>query len=186
MSRKEWARIEELLRYDSLRTVNTKIVIKDGVHEHDLYVKVGWADGRWVWVDLTLSRYAGKHGEEEDREVSKLRRDLTETNRRLLEIACVHATELLQSNERTILDITEKWKGRQFEPAGVCVAVVTETNNIGRVLSPLDAAAKVIDIKHKEWELGMAEADESDRAKAEAAKAEAAKAETAKGDADAT
>ncbi len=155
MSKEEWTRIERFLECGTMDTVNTKIVIDDEVNEHDLYVKVGWADDRWVWVDITMSRYSGKLCPDEPAQVSELRRELTETTRRLLEIACAHATELIQSDERTILDITGKWKGRSFAPSGVCKSVVTSTNEIGRVLSPLDAAAKIIELKLQEWERTM-------------------------------
>jgi hypothetical protein len=151
MSKRKWEMVEGLIKAESVHTVNTKITIYDGSHEHDLYVKLGWADGRWVWIDITVSRYTAKDREPEDAKLVDLRRKMLEVHRRLLEIVCVHASELMQSDERTIDEIVDHWRGTQFEPAGTCESIRTDENQ-GRVTSPLDAAAKLIARKRGGWE----------------------------------
>lgn len=151
VSKKEYARIEDIICKDQMRTVVRKICINDGANLLDLYAKLGWASGRWVWVDLTLSRYTGISNGCENKEVARLRRDLAEQGRRMLEVVCSHAVELLQSGERTLEDLVCRWKGTQFEPSGICDELKTETNTIGRVTSPLDAFAKVIEQEHEKW-----------------------------------
>lgn len=148
---KKWEKIEALLKAKDIKALSTKIVISDGYYNHDLYVKLGWADSRWVWVDITVSRFTEITNEPETYEVENLRRVLMDTNRRLIELVCVHATELLQSGERTIQEIVHTWKGTQFAPAGTCESVRTKYN-AAKVTSVLDATAKLIEQRVAQWE----------------------------------
>lgn len=150
----KWERIEALMKAKSIRAQNVKIVICDGSHNHDLYVKLGWAERRWVWIDITVSRFTEIHGKSETTDEVDARRKLLETNKRLIEIICFHATELLQSGERTLQDIVKSWKGTHSHPEGVCESIRTKDNE-GRVTSPLDAAAKLIEKRIDQWEEEM-------------------------------
>lgn len=147
---KRWEKTDALMKARSIRAMNVKIVISDGKYNHDLYVKLGWANRRWVWVDITVSRFNSVKSENESADEVELRRQLFDTNKRLIEIVCLHATELLQSGERGIVDIVKSWKGTKFSPSGTCESIRNEINE-GVVTSPLDAAAKLIEFRMKEW-----------------------------------
>ena len=69
----------------------------------------------------------------------------------MLEIICTHASELLQSGERTILDVTNRWIATRFEPSGYCDAVMNAVCK-GVVTSPLDAFAKLLILKLDHFE----------------------------------
>jgi len=148
MSKKEWARIDELLKKggESMDTVNTKIVINDGHCDFELFCQLGRLDGRWVWVDLKMSLSPESVSECESGIVTNLKRQLTDANKSMLEIICTHASELLQSGERTILDVTNRWIATRFEPSGYCDSVRNAVCK-GAVTSPLDAFAKLLILK---------------------------------------
>lgn len=158
---KKWEKIEAILKAKAIKALSTKIVICDDKYNHDLYLKLGWADSRWVWVDITVSRFTGVTNEYETSDMEHLRRSLMDTNRRLIELVCVHATELLQSGERTLKDIVHTWRGTQFAPAGICESIRTKVNE-AKVTSVLDASAKLIEQRVEQWEEKFRQEDRMD------------------------
>jgi hypothetical protein len=127
-------------------TVSTKLIINDGFCDFELWGQIGKLDGRWVWIDLRMSLRPESIGKDATVVVANLKRQLADANKNLIEIVCVHASELLQSGERTLLEVTSKWIGTRFEPSGYCDAVKNAICN-GKVTSPLDAFAKLIQLK---------------------------------------
>ena len=135
--------------------INTKLTIDTGEYNCDLFVKLGWAHDRWVWLDVEMSRSTESHTQGDDPETADLRRQLADTTRRMMEVICRHASELLQSDERTIQGIMESsWRGTRFAPYGVCATLRTP-NLEGKVGSPLDAVAQLIEQRHVRWEEQM-------------------------------
>ena len=147
MSKEKWSHIEALLsKGETMDTVNTKLVINDGFCDFELWAHVGKIEKRWVWVDLKIS-IRPEHTSDETPIVANLKRQLVDANKRLLEIVCAQATMLLQSDERTIEEITGPWIGTRFEPSGTCETVKCERMPEGIVTSPLDAFAKLVHLK---------------------------------------
>lgn len=156
MSRQAYEFVERLVRGSSIKTVNTKLTIQTDGYDCELFVKLGWASGRWVWIDVDMSRYTESHIPGETPEVADLRRQLADANRRMMEVICKHASELLQSDERTIDGVMESWRGTRFAPHGTCYALKT-VNMPGATSSPLDAVAQLVEQRRIKWEQQMEE-----------------------------
>lgn len=134
---------DALMHSKFIKAMNIKVEIVDRWnHTHDVYLKLGWAIRRWVWIDITISRFS----EDRNNEHSDVANDVD----RIIEIVCHHATELLQSGHRDISDIMKRWKGTHFSPYGTCESIRNEFNE-GIVTSPLDAVAKSIEKNVDRW-----------------------------------
>lgn len=147
MSKEQWFRVERALTTKSknMDTVCSKFVINDGFCEYEFWGMIGKTCGRWVWVELKVSLDPGNISND-SAIVANLKRELLDSNKRMLFIICEHASELLQSGERTVEEVTAKWIGTRFEPSGKCEALKDSVTK-GKVTSPLDAFAKLIQSK---------------------------------------
>jgi hypothetical protein len=99
------------------------LVQKLDIGDSSIYVKLGFAHGRPVWISLTLGHGIDHPGADEDKS--------------LMEVICYQASELLATGTWTIGDVVESWIAvRNCKPSGQCPQIG------GKALSPLDAAAK--------------------------------------------
>ena len=144
----KWRHIDSLMSVGDIQCIVRKMILEQDAGELDIYLKLGWADDRWVWVDITVSNHSRTCHE----------------IRAMTELICLHATDLLKSGERSLRDIVHYWRGTNFEPSGKCEQFVTEHDPDGIVTSPLDMAAKTIDKHIGAWEEKM-RADGDDRSR---------------------
>lgn len=129
---------------DGLRGRTVKLEIGTG----DCYLKVATFEGRLVNVDLTVSRIGG----EDEAALTTPRMAVLECSKRdvtraLLEVACREASDLLQAGVWDAARLVATWRGTRFDPEGGCAQVQ------GVVASPLDAAARWIEMKIQEGKL---------------------------------
>jgi len=159
---KYWQRIEEKLGRDGVRTIISKLIIKDSDRDHDLYIKVGWWRGRPVHVDITLGMDNKANTNNDTLDVHSsalpmiidLRRRILDNSRAYLELVCREASLLLSSRRCSLLELADLWRVTEMEPRGRCPKVKDELGD--RVHGPLDAAAKLFQIKREDWEKQMA------------------------------
>ena len=135
-----WRDAEQALAV-GIETITNKITI-DG---HDLYVKIGWHQRRPVMVDVTLTHNTNMERNHKDEEANELATRLVSNTKASLEIMCRQASALLQANIWTLDDMITAWRGTKFEPSGLC----PQAQMIAQ--SPLDAIARLCEIKKAEW-----------------------------------
>jgi len=160
---KYWERVEEGFNRDGVATLTHKYTIEDREsHQHDFYLKIGWWRGRPIWVDVTKARHSSE-GLSDTFDVPSsalplivdLRRRLIDLTRSSLELICREASLLLSTRRCSLEEIAELWRVVKTEPAGHCEQA-KDPNTGTRVSGPVDAAAKLIQLKQKEWEKKMA------------------------------
>jgi len=157
-----WRRIESSFHGDGVLSITHKIAIVHDANEQDFYVKIGWWHGRPVFVDVTMARHASdgaipaemKIPLEEIPLVIELRRQLLDNTRSSLETICREASLLLSSKRCAIGDVADLWRGTEMYPAGECPAVEDDLGS--SVKGPLDAVAKLFQMRGSQWEKEMA------------------------------
>jgi len=147
-------KIEKFLLQEGAESFVNKMSINDGEHEHDFYLKVAWWRGRPVWIDITKSRNSVEIDNGGDVLETVLQGRLTDSTRSFMEIVCREASLLLSSRRCSLEDIAELWRVTQTEPKGTCQQVADAMGT--RVHGPLDAAAKMLRLKAKDWVSKMA------------------------------
>lgn len=159
---KYWEKIERRFHREGVLSMTSKLTIVDSAEgQHDFYLKLGWWRGRPVWIDLTMARHANE-GATDTLDVHEsalpflvdLRRRLLDNTRAFLEVACREASLLLTARRCKLDDIADLWRVTETEPRGRCLQVKDALGD--RVHGPLDAVAKMIKMKGKEWERKMA------------------------------
>jgi hypothetical protein len=112
---------------------------------------------RVLWMlahlDIRLSAVTGPDvvlftARDAHQEVSK-----TDNSRAMLELLFREATTLLESGVWSESDLIRAWMATRFEPVGICQFPRGADGNVlyRPVLSPLDAAAKLIEQRIGEW-----------------------------------
>ena len=164
---------------DTLPSTTTKVEIAP---HRDLYIKVGYWDGRPVHIDITMSRIQGMMLDEnlmtivemaqpllEDDELDELgycsdqvliemanlRTSLVETVRAFLEVACREASTLLSSGVWGWEELIHAWLGTSFDPWGVSKQLAMLGYENPTAKSPLDAAARLFLKRHEIWDRQM-------------------------------
>jgi hypothetical protein len=107
----------------------------------DCYLTVAVREARIVYVTITVSRVGGSPSIMGTHQVAVLEASKLDVTKALVEVACREANELLQRQAWGAADLVAAWRGTRFDPEGVCPQVQ------GIVTSPLDAAAKWIEMK---------------------------------------
>jgi hypothetical protein len=129
-----------LLASEGLPGWNVKLEIGSG----DCYLTAAIMGGRLVHVNLTVSRVGGPELIMRTHQVAVLEASKLDVTKALVEIACRTVNQLLQRGAWDVEDLIAAWRGTRFDPEGVCPQVR------GIVSSPLDAAAKWLELKAKE------------------------------------
>lgn len=129
---------------DYIETMTCKLEIGGA----DIYLHAGWDSGGVLrYLDLRLSN------------------GLDANVRAALEIIVKHAKALVDGGVWTIEDMKTQWRGTHMDPSGICLQVR------GAVTSPLDAAARYIEMKEQEFAEHRVKAEvEESRQAAEAAR----------------
>ncbi len=159
---KYWEQIEKKFQH-GVETITTHLVIDDNEREHDLYVKVGWWHGRPVWVDLTIARHADEGSVRDTIDVhvsalpliTKLKQRIMDNTRAFLDVTCREASLLLSFRRCMLTDLSDLWRATEMEPRGKCFKVADPVLG-DRVHGPLDAAARLFQVRAAEWEKRMA------------------------------
>jgi hypothetical protein len=129
---------------DGLPGHNVKLEIGAG----DCYLTVAAQQGRVVHVMLTVSRIGGDRNDIlPSHQTAVLEASKLDVTKALVEQVCRDANELLQRGEWAVADLIAAWRGTRFDPAGYCRQVDA------LVASPMDAAARWMELKAKEGEL---------------------------------
>lgn len=136
---------ERALTTDAIPSVTHKLSIGYG----DMYVKIGWVEGRPVHLDVTIAS-AHRNGASGDLEnqahINELHNRLIETARASMEISCRMASTLLRSGEWTLDHLISSWSATKFEPSGPC-------KQLSRIVSsPMDAVAALCAQRKDIWE----------------------------------
>ena len=147
----DWNDAEKILCRDGLHGFSNKL----NIGEHDIYLKTAWRDGQIVRIDITLSRGHKENSAQTARETN-LEVTRFDSAKAALESICVHASEMLQSNQVGIGHIINDWIGREMYPSGLCPQlseIDPETGHAGAsfVKGPTDAAARLIRRRLVEW-----------------------------------
>lgn len=137
-----WREAEDALADGrGIDTITNKLTIGG----HDMYLKIGWHDSRPVMVDVTLTHNTRMERCYKDELQNELATNLVSNTKASLEIMCRQASALLQANVWTLDDMIAAWRGTQFEPSGVC----PQAQMVAK--SPLDAIARLCEIKKETW-----------------------------------
>ena len=76
----------------------------------------------------------------------------THNVRALLEMVCEKTRLLVRDGQWGLDTLLRDWRGRQFEPRGVCKQLQELTPDENpQVTSPLDALARIIEIRRRDW-----------------------------------
>ena len=148
-----------VISVEGLRGFTSKMEIAN----QDVYVKVAFhrtgpteknphPECCLVHVDVTLS--AAREPDEIMTTHNQTMMETTKTDnaRAMIELLCREANTLLQSGVWNEESLAEAWGATRFEPSGLCI-FPSEMGDPreGLVLSPLDAIARLIRARIKDW-----------------------------------
>lgn len=132
------------------------MTVKIDIGDHDMYVKLGWLDGRIVRIDATVSSLSSTISDSEMDSLEASRYDIV---RMWIESECQLASDLLASGVVEVEYLIGWWKARRGYPSGYSYKLKFE-NDSGSiqpmpVAGPFDAIAKLFEQRIESWRSTM-------------------------------